>query len=221
MTFMHKLSCRLALLKDRVVAVSPALLAAAVVFACERRSSSPIQEADGLRVVWAPHYQREVTPDGDQAVASRAPGHRRRGRDLERDDRQHHGYEHQAAATTGSTRRARTQAGEGHCPGSGEQLGGHRDGGGDPAAGCFGERQSSSPACCPAQTVQLTATTLDSTGAALTGDGDLVEQQHGRGDGERKRAGHRRGRRFDRRYAASEGRSASSSVTVTTVPVAS
>src|SRR6266513_3560719 len=42
MTFMHKLSCRLALLKDRVVAVSPALLAAAVVFACER----PVQLTD-------------------------------------------------------------------------------------------------------------------------------------------------------------------------------
>src|SRR5256886_14144127 len=42
MTFMHKLSCRLALLKDRVVAVSPVLLAAAVVFACER----PVQLTD-------------------------------------------------------------------------------------------------------------------------------------------------------------------------------
>src|SRR5438552_2329880 len=42
MTFMHKLSCRLALLKDRMVAVSPALLAAAVVFACER----PVQLTD-------------------------------------------------------------------------------------------------------------------------------------------------------------------------------
>src|SRR6266480_2196114 len=35
MTFKYKLSARLALLKDRVVAVSPVLLAAAVVFACE------------------------------------------------------------------------------------------------------------------------------------------------------------------------------------------
>src|SRR2546427_8518514 len=42
MTFMHKLSARLALMKDRVVAVSPALLAAAVVFACER----PVQLTD-------------------------------------------------------------------------------------------------------------------------------------------------------------------------------
>src|SRR5204863_8117632 len=36
MTFKHKLSARLALMKDRVVAVSAVLLAAAVVFACER-----------------------------------------------------------------------------------------------------------------------------------------------------------------------------------------
>ena len=35
MTFMHKLSCRLALLKDRVVVVSLAVLATASVFACE------------------------------------------------------------------------------------------------------------------------------------------------------------------------------------------
>src|SRR5258706_11694683 len=35
MTFKHKLSCRLALMRDRIVAFSPALLAAAVVFACE------------------------------------------------------------------------------------------------------------------------------------------------------------------------------------------
>src|SRR3989475_7603330 len=35
MTFMHKLSCRLALLKDRVAAVSLAVLATASVFACE------------------------------------------------------------------------------------------------------------------------------------------------------------------------------------------
>ena len=37
MTFMHKLSCRLALLKDRMVAVSPALLAAVVVSRKVRR----------------------------------------------------------------------------------------------------------------------------------------------------------------------------------------
>src|SRR2546425_11419899 len=42
MTFKHKLSARLALMKDRVVAVSPVLLAAAVVFACER----PVQLTD-------------------------------------------------------------------------------------------------------------------------------------------------------------------------------
>src|SRR5256885_14386605 len=36
MTFMHKLSCRLARLKDRVACVSAAALAAAVVFGCER-----------------------------------------------------------------------------------------------------------------------------------------------------------------------------------------
>src|SRR5207249_3158698 len=80
----------------------------------------------------------------------------------------------------------------------------------------------SSASVLPAQTVQLTATTLDSTGAALTGrtvtwssSSSGVATVNGSGLVTGVAAG------STTVTAASEGRSASSSVTVTTVPVAS
>src|SRR2546425_4824415 len=79
-----------------------------------------------------------------------------------------------------------------------------------------------SAAVLPTQTVQLTATTLDSTGAVLTGrtvtwssSGTGVATVNGSGLVTGVAAG------STTVTAASEGRSASSSVTVTTVPVAS
>src|SRR2546425_1064941 len=174
MTFMHKLSCRLALLKDRVVAVSPALLAAAVVFGCER----PVQLTDtGSGTVaqllvypksmtvrtgqTADFMAVALTSTGDTAVAavtwSATIG--------SITDTSTKGGRHYGKFKAGSdTGRVKVIA-----RGQGNNLA-------DTATVAVTlppvASVSVSPASAtvlPTQTVQLTATTLDSTGTVLTG----------------------------------------------------
>ena len=227
MTFMHKLSCRLALLKDRVVAVSPALLAAAVVFACER----PVQLTDtGSGTVaqllvypksmtvrtgqTADFMAVALTSAGDTAVAavtwSATIGSIT---DTSTKGGRHYGR-YKAGPDTGKVKVI--------ARGQGNNLS-------DTATVAVTlppvASMSVSPASAtvlPTQTAQLTATTLDSTGAVLTGrtvtwssSGTGVATVNGSGLVTGVAAG------STTVTAASEGRSASSSVTVTTVPVAS
>src|SRR2546426_459273 len=227
MTFKHKLSARLALMKDRVVAVSPALLAAAVLCACER----PVQLTDtgSGTVAQLLVYPKSMTIRTGQtadfmAVALTSTG------------------DTAAAAVTwsatiGSITDTSTKGGRHYGrykagPDTGKVKVIARDQGNNlsdtatvavtlpPVAS-----MSVSPASAtvlPTQTAQLTATTLDSTGAVLTGrtvtwssSGTGVATVNGSGLVTGVAAG------STTVTAASEGRSASSSVTVTTVPVAS
>ena len=227
MTFMHKLSCRLALLKDRVVAVSPVLLAAAVVFACER----PVQLTDtGSGTVaqllvypksmtvrtgqTADFMAVALTSTGDTAVAavtwSATIG--------SITDTSTKGGRHYGKFKAGSdTGRVKVIA-----RGQGNNLA-------DTATVAVTlppvASVSVSPASAtvlPTQTVQLTATTLDSTGTVLTGR-TVTWSSSSTGVATVNGSGLVTGVAVGSTTvtAASEGRSASSSVTVTTVPVAS
>ena len=227
MTFMHKLSCRLALLKDRVVAVSPVLLAAAVVFACER----PVQLTDtGSGTVaqllvypksmtvrtgqTADFMAVALTSTGDTAVAavtwSATIG--------SITDTGTKGGRHYGKFKAGSdTGRVKVIA-----RGQGNNLA-------DTATVAVTlppvASVSVSPASAtvlPTQTVQLTATTLDSTGTVLTGR-TVTWSSSSTGVATVNGSGLVTGVAVGSTTvtAASEGRSASSSVTVTTVPVAS
>src|SRR5437016_6081518 len=227
MTFMHKLSCRLALLKDRVVAVSPALLAAAVVFACER----PVQLTDtgSGTVAQLLVYPKSMTVRTGQtadfmAVALTSAGDTAAAAvtwsatsgsitDTSTKGGRHYGR-YKAGSDTGKVKVI--------ARGQGNNLA-------DTATVAVTlppvASMSVSPASAsvlPTQTVQLTVTTLDSTGAVLTGrtvtwssSSTGVATVNGSGLVTGVAVGSATA------TAASEGRSTSSSVTVTTVPVAS
>ena len=227
MTFKHKLSARLALMKDRVVAVSAVLLAAAVVFACERpvlltdTGSGTVaqllvypksmtirtgQTADFMAVA--------LTSAGDTAAAavtwSATSG--------SITDTSTKGGRHYGKFKAGSdTGRVKVIA-----RGQGNNLA-------DTATVAVTlppvASVSVSPASAtvlPTQTVQLTATTLDSTGTVLTGR-TVTWSSSSTGVATVNGSGLVTGVAVGSTTvtAASEGRSASSSVTVTTVPVAS
>ena len=227
MTFMHKLSCRLALLKDRVVAVSPVLLAAAVVFACER----PVQLTDtgSGTVAQLLVYPKSMTVRTGQtadfmAVALTSAGDTAAAAvtwsatigsitDTSTKGGRHYG-KFKAGSDTG---RVKVIA-----RGQGNNLA-------DTATVAVTlppvASVSVSPASAtvlPTQTVQLTATTLDSTGTVLTGR-TVTWSSSSTGVATVNGSGLVTGVAVGSTTvtAASEGRSASSSVTVTTVPVAS
>jgi uncharacterized protein YjdB len=227
MTFMHKLSCRLALLKDCVVAVSPALLAAAVVFACER----PVQLTDtgSGTVAQLLVYPKSMTVRTGQtadfmAVALTSAGDTAAAAvtwsatigsitDTSTKGGRHYG-KYKAGPDTG---RVKVIA-----RGQGSNLA-------DTATVAVTlppvasvSVSPSSASVLPAQTVQLTATTLDSTGAALNGR-TVTWSSSSTGVATVNGSGLVTGVAVGSTTvtAASEGRSASSSVTVTTVPVAS
>src|SRR6266566_6292363 len=227
MTFMHKLSCRLALLKDRMVAVSPALLAAAVVFACER----PVQLTDtgSGTVAQLLVYPKSMTVRTGQtadfmAVALTSAGDTAAAAVT-------------WSATSGSITDTSTKGGRHY----GKYKAGPDTGRVKVIARGQGSNLSDtatvavtlppvasvsvSPASAsvlPTQTVQLTATTLDSTGAVLTGrivtwssssTGVATVNANGLVTGVAVGSA--------TITARSEAQSGSSSVTVTTVPVAS
>src|SRR5438094_948403 len=227
MTFKHKLSARLALMKDRVVAVSAVLLAAAVVFACERpvlltdTGSGTVaqllvypksmtirtgQTADFMAVA--------LTSTGDTAAAavtwSATSGSIT---DTSTKGGRHYGR-YKAGPDTGKVKVI--------ARGQGNNLA-------DTATVAVTlppvASVSVSPASAtvlPTQTVQLTATTLDSTGTVLTGR-TVTWSSSSTGVATVNGSGLVTGVAVGSTTvtAASEGRSASSSVTVTTVPVAS
>ena len=217
MTFMHKLSCRLALLKDRVVAVSPVLLAAAVVFACER----PVQLTDtgSGTVAQLLVYPKSMTVRTGQtadfmAVALTSAGDTAAAAVT-------------WSATSGSITDTSTKGGR--------HYGKYKAGPDTGRVKVIARGQATnladtasvsvSPASAtvlPTQTVQLTATTLDSTGTVLTGR-TVTWSSSSTGVATVNGSGLVTGVAVGSTTvtAASEGRSASSSVTVTTVPVAS
>src|SRR5256886_10639420 len=174
MTFMHKLSCRLALLKNRVVAVSPVLIAAAVVCACERQvqltdtGSGTVaqllvypksmtvrtgQTADFMAVA--------LTSTGDTAVAavtwSATIG--------SITDTSTKGGRHYGKVKAGSG----TGRGKGIARGQGNNLADTATVAATPPPLASVSVSPASATVLPTQTVQLTATTLDSTGTVLTG----------------------------------------------------
>src|SRR5436190_6586361 len=226
MTFMHKLSCRLALLKDRMVAVSPALLAAAVVFACER----PVQLTDtgSGTVAQLLVYPKSMTVRTGQtadfmAVALTSAGDTAAAAvtwsatsgsitDTSTKGGRHYG-KYKAGPDTG---RVKVIA-----RGQGSNLS-------DTATVAVTLPPVASVSVSPAsasvlltQTVQLTATTLDSTGAVLTGrtvtwssnNGAVATVTSG-GLVTGVAAG------TATMTATSEGKSGTSAITVTFVPVA-
>jgi len=226
MTFMHKLSCRLALLKDRVVAVSPALLAAAVVFACER----PVQLTDtgSGTVAQLLVYPKSMTVRTGQtadfmAVALTSAGDTAAAAvtwsatsgsitDTSTKGGRHYG-KYKAGPDTG---RVKVIA-----RGQGSNLS-------DTATVAVTLPPVASVSVSPAsasvlltQTVQLTATTLDSTGAVLTGrtvtwssNNGAVATVSGSGVVTGSAVG------TATITATSEGKSGSATITVSTVPVA-
>src|SRR3989442_2914383 len=174
MTFMHKLSCRLALLKDRVVAVSPALLAAAVVFGCER----PVQLTDtgSGRVAQLLVYPKSMTVRTGQtadfmAVALTSAGDTAAAAvtwsatigsitDTSTKGGRHYGR-YKAGSDTGKVKVI--------ARGQGNNLSDTATVAVTLAPVASVSVSPASAAVLPTQTVQLTATTLDSTGALLTG----------------------------------------------------
>ncbi len=226
MTFMHKLSCRLALLKDRMVAVSPALLAAAVVFACER----PVQLTDtgSGTVAQLLVYPKSMTVRTGQtadfmAVALTSAGDTAAAAvtwsatsgsitDTSTKGGRHYG-KYKAGPDTG---RVKVIA-----RGQGSNLS-------DTATVAVTLPPVASVSVSPAsasvlltQTVQLTATTLDSTGAVLTGrtvtwssNNGAVATVSGSGVVTGSAVG------TATITATSEGKSGSATITVSTVPVA-
>src|SRR2546427_2920325 len=227
MTFKHKLSARLALMKDRVVAVSPALLAAAVVFACER----PVQLTDtgsgtvAQLVVYpktmtvrtgqtADFMAVALTSTGDTAAAavtwSATSGSIT---DTSTKGGRHYG-KFKAGPDTGRVRViARGQASNLADTATGAVTL-------PPVASVSVSPLSAS--VLPAPTVQLTATTLDSTGAVLTGR-TVTWSSTSTGVATVNANGLVTGVAVGSATitARSEAQSGSSSVTVTTVPVAS
>ncbi len=223
---MHKLSCRLALLKDRVVAVSPALLAAAVVFACER----PVQLTDtgSGTVAQLLVYPKSMTVRTGQtadfmAVALTSAGDTAAAAvtwsatsgsitDTSTKGGRHYG-KYKAGPDTG---RVKVIA-----RGQGSNLS-------DTATVAVTLPPVASVSVSPAsasvlltQTVQLTATTLDSTGAVLTGrtvtwssNNGAVATVSGSGVVTGSAVG------TATITATSEGKSGSATITVSTVPVA-
>src|SRR5256886_486881 len=227
MTFKYKLSARLALLKDRVVAVSPVVLAAAVVFACEMPArltdtgSGTVAEllvypkSMTIRTGQAADFMAvALTSTGDTAAAA-VSWSVTSGAITDTSTRggRHYG-KFKAGSDTGrvkviargqSTNLADTATVAVTLP---------------PVASVSVSPASAS--LLPTQTAQLTATLLDSTGAILTGrtvtwssSSTGVATVNGSGLVTAVAVG------SATVTAASEGRSASSSVTVTTVPVAS
>ena len=226
MTFMHKLSCRLALLKDRMVAVSPALLTAAVVFACER----PVQLTDtgSGTVAQLLVYPKSMTVRTGQtadfmAVALTSAGDTAAAAvtwsatsgsitDTSTKGGRHYG-KYKAGPDTG---RVKVIA-----RGQGSNLS-------DTATVAVTLPPVASVSVSPAsasvlltQTVQLTATTLDSTGAVLTGrtvtwssNNGAVATVSGSGVVTGSAVG------TATITATSEGKSGSATITVSTVPVA-
>ncbi len=223
---MHKLSCRLALLKDRMVAVSPALLAAAVVFACER----PVQLTDtgSGTVAQLLVYPKSMTVRTGQtadfmAVALTSAGDTAAAAvtwsatsgsitDTSTKGGRHYG-KYKAGPDTG---RVKVIA-----RGQGSNLS-------DTATVAVTLPPVASVSVSPAsasvlltQTVQLTATTLDSTGAVLTGrtvtwssNNGAVATVSGSGVVTGSAVG------TATITATSEGKSGSATITVSTVPVA-
>src|SRR6266513_2387044 len=227
MTFKYKLSARLALLKDRVVAVSPVLLAAAVVFACEMPArltdtgSGTVAQllvypkSMTIRTGQAADFMAvALTSTGDTAIAAgnwsvtsgtitdtSTKGGRNYGR-------------YKAGTDTGSAKII--ARGQGGAPSDTATVVVTLP----PVASVSVSPASAS--LLPTQTAQLTATLLDSTGTVLTGrtvtwssSSTGVATVNGSGLVTAVAVG------SATVTAASEGRSASSSVTVTTVPVAS
>jgi len=227
MTFKHKLSARLALMKDRVVAVSAVLLAAAVVFACER----PVLLTDtgSGTVAQLLVYPKSMTIRTGQtadfmAVALTSAGDTAAAAVT-------------WSATSGSITDTSTKGGRHYGKfKAGSDTGrvkviarGQATNLADTATVAVTlppvASMSVSPASAsvlPTQTVQLTATTLDSTGAVLTGR-TVTWSSSSTGVATVNGSGLVTGVAVGSTTitAASEGRSASSSVTVTTVPVAS
>src|SRR5881296_3688957 len=226
MTFKYKLSARLALLKDRIVAVSPALLAAAVVFACEMPARlTDTGSGTAARVVVSPKSMTirtgqtadfmavALTSTGDTATAavnwSVTSG---AITDTNTKGGRHYG-KYKAGTDSGRVKViARGQANNlADTATVSVTL--------PPVASV-----SVSPTfvtVLPTQTAQLTATTLDSTGAVLTGR-TVTWSSSNTGVATVDGSGLVRGGTVGSSTvtATSEGKSASSGITVTTVPVA-
>src|SRR6266436_502085 len=226
MTFKHKLSCRLALMRDRIVAFSPALLAAAVVFACEM----PVRLTDTgsgtvsqlvvypktmmIRTGQAADFMAvALTSTGDTAIAS-VNWSVTSGAITDTSTRggRHYG-KYKAGSDTGKVKIiARGQGGAVSDTATVTVTL-------PPVASVSVSPASAS--VLPTQTAQLTATTLDSTSAVL--NGRTVTWSSGNTgiatvDGSGLVTGVAVGSTTV--TASSEGKSASSSITVTNVPVA-
>ncbi|TMQ52000.1 MAG: Ig domain-containing protein, partial [Candidatus Eisenbacteria bacterium] len=226
MTFKHKLSCRLALLKDRTMVVSTALLAVAAIGGCER-SLSFTDPATGMvtRLVISPKI---LTLRQNQVADFTAVGLAATGdtatvavswsvtsgsiTDTSTSNGKHYGR-YKAASDTGKVKVTAT---------------GH-PGGSDTAVVTVTPVPVASVTVTPTsasaqvgQTVQLSATTQDSTGAVLTGravswsSSNLsVASVNGSGLVTGLAAG------ATTVTATSEGQGGTSSITVSSVPVAS
>src|SRR6266487_3873049 len=174
MTFKYKLSVRLALLKDRVVAVLPALLATAVVSACER----PVQLTDtgSGTVAQLLVYPKSMTVRTGQtasfmAVALTSTGDTAAAAvtwsatsgsitDTSTNGGRHYGR-YKAGTDTGTVKVI--ARGQGGAPSDTATVAVTLP----PVASVSVSPASAS--LLPTQTAQLTATLLDSTGAVLTG----------------------------------------------------
>src|SRR6266699_5897680 len=227
MTFKYKLSARLALLKDRVVAVSPALLAAAAVFACEMPAR--LTDTGSGTVAQLLVYPKSMTIRTGQAADFMAVALTSTGdtaiaavnwsvtsgtiTDTSTKGGRHYGR-YKAGTDTGTVKVI--ARGQGGAPSDTATVAVTLP----PVASVSVSPASAS--LLPTQTAQLTATLLDSTGAVLTGrimtwssSSTGVATVNGSGLVTALAVG------SATITVASEGRSASSSVTVTTVPVAS
>ncbi len=227
MTFKYKLSARLALLRDRVVAVSPVLLAAAVVFACEMPAR--LTDTGSGTVAQLLVYPKSMTIRTGQAADFMAVALTSTGdtaiaavswsvtsgtiTDTSTKGGRHYGR-YKAGTDTGTVKVI--ARGQGGAPSDTATVAVTLP----PVASVSVSPASAS--LLPTQTAQLTATLLDSTGTVLTGrtvtwssSSTGVATVNGSGLVTAVAVG------SATVTAASEGRSASSSVTVTTVPVAS
>src|SRR6266516_1348770 len=227
MTFKYKLSARLALLKDRVVAVSPVLLAAAVVFACEMPAR--LTDTGSGTVAQLLVYPKSMTIRTGQAADFMAVALTSTGdtaiaavnwsvtsgtiTDTSTKGGRHYGR-YKAGTETGTGKVI--ARGQGGAPSDTATVAVTLP----PVASVSVSPASAS--LLPTQTAQLAATLLDSTGAVLTGrtatwssSSSGVATVNGSGLVTAVAVG------SATVTAASEGRSASSSVTITTVPVAS
>ena len=227
MTFKYKLSARLALLKDRVVAVSPVLLAAAVVFACEMPAR--LTDTGSGTVAQLLVYPKSMTIRTGQAADFMAVALTSTGdtaiaavnwsvtsgtiTDTSTKGGRHYGR-YKAGTDTGNVKVI--ARGQGGAPSDTATVVVTLP----PVASVSVSPASAS--LLPTQTAQLTATLLDSIGTVLTGrtvtwssSSSGVATVNGSGLVTAVAVG------SATVTAASEGRSASSSVTVTTVPVAS